>query len=289
MTRVLVLGASGMLGHKLLSTLAGTMDAIGTVRGEPAAYSDTLLAGLPLMGGVDAENFSTVAAAIRQSKPDVVLNGIGVIKQLDAGKTAISCIKLNSLFPHEVAGVCADIGARFITFSTDCVFSGSQGPYSEESVPDAKDIYGRSKLLGEVTGPNCLTIRSSIVGRELRGHHSLIDWFISQRGKQAKGYAGALYTGLTTQAMARLAATLIADHPALSGLWQVASPAISKYDLLTLINDALALKIDLLRDEAFHCDRRLDGRRFVAATGIEIPSWPAMVAELAQDARNYTS
>lgn len=285
MTRVMVLGASGMLGHKLLSVLSDCFEVVGTVRDSAAIEATALFAKHQWIHGVDASRFETVEKALLEWKPDVVLNAIGAVKQIDDGKSPVACIRLNALFPHQVAVVCGKIDARFITFSTDCVFSGRHGPYSITDVPDAEDVYGRSKLLGEVAGEGALTIRSSIIGRELKTQHSLVEWFISQRGRQARGFTRALYTGLTTGAMARLVGQLISSHPGLSGVWQVASEEITKYDLLQLVNEAFGLGVDLVRDEAFFCDRRLDGRAFLEQTGLEIPSWPVMISDLARDTR----
>jgi dTDP-4-dehydrorhamnose reductase len=167
------------------------------------------------------------------------------------------------------------------------VFAGHNGPYGEASATDAEDLYGRSKLLGEVTGPQCLTIRSSIVGRELRGRTSLVEWFLSQHGGSATGFSGALYTGLTTNVMSDLIGQLITKHPDLTGVWHVASNAISKYELLTIINKHFDLGIALARDDKFMCDRRLDGRRFQSATGFVPPTWEAMVAEMRADPTPY--
>ena len=169
---------------------------------------------------------------------------------------------MNALFPHQLARLCGRYDARLIHFSTDCVFSGTRGCYTENDPPDAQDLYGRSKLLGEVVGPGCLTIRSSIIGHELRAGMGLLEWFMAQRGNQVRGFANALYTGLTTPAMSDLVARAASEWPDLDGLWQVASEPISKYDLLGIVNRVYGLGITIERDAEFHCDRRLDGGRF---------------------------
>jgi dTDP-4-dehydrorhamnose reductase len=288
-TTVMIVGASGMLGHRLLRGLAAEgFDVVGTVRGRASEMGlEAHAAGARIVEGIDAEHFDTVAGAVRAIRPDVVVNAVGVIKQVAGGKAAVPAITLNALFPHRLAEVSGEIGARFITFGTDCVFSGRQGPYKETDTPDATDIYGRSKLLGEVVGAGCLTIRTSIVGRELRGGYSLFDWFISQRGKAVKGFRGALYTGVTTGTAADIVARIVREQPDLSGLWQVAGPAISKFDLLGLVRDAMGLDIVLEPDDVFHCDRRLDGSRFAETTGIRTPSWPDMVAAMTAESSLY--
>lgn len=289
MSRIMIVGASGMLGHRLLRGLAADgFDVVGTIRGRVSeAGLSAHAAEARIVEGIDAERFDTVAGAVRAIRPDVVVNAVGMIKQVAGGKAAVPAITLNALFPHRLAEVAGEVGARFVTFGTDCVFSGKQGPYKESDTPDAVDVYGRSKLLGEVTRPGCLTIRTSIVGRELRGGHSLFDWFIAQRGKTVKGFRGALYSGMTTGTAAAVLSRLIREQPDLSGLWQVAGPAISKYDLLGIVRDTMALDITILPDDDFYCDRRLDGSRFSGETGIVLPSWEEMVAAMASESSLY--
>ena len=290
--RVLVLGATGMLGHKLVQRLhAHGLPVTGTIR--TPAIPDTPAARAALgsadriLSDVDVLDDRALVGAVDTAEPDVVINAIGVIKQLDAAKDPITSIEINSLLPHRIASLCAKRGARLIHLSTDCVFAGRRGPYSEEAPTDAEDLYGRSKLLGEAAGSGCLTIRSSIVGRELRGRSSLIEWFLSQRGGKATGYAGALYTGLTTNTMADLMATLVRNEPDLSGVWHVASEPINKYELLKLVNRHYNLGVELACDKNFAIDRRLDGSRFRARTGYTPPSWDDMIAGMRADPTPY--
>ena len=287
--RVLILGASGMLGHKLMQRLLTRgFDVVGTLR---AAVPDSILAtSLPaahLIPDLTAEDTAALEATLDSIQPQAVVNCIGIIKQLDAAKDPIPSIGINALFPHLLAQMCRERGIRIIHFSTDCVFSGEAGPYTEDSISDARDLYGRTKLLGEVDGPGALTIRSSIIGHELYGHRGLIDWFISQAGKRVGGFARALYTGLVTPVMADLVATILTDWPELHGVRQVAADEISKYDLLCLVRDAYGLDIAIDRDEAFFCDRRLDGTPFRAHTGWAAPSWPDMIRLMHEDAQSY--
>ena len=285
--RVLILGAGGMLGHKLMQRfLARGFAVAGTLR---AAAPDPILAaalpGARLVPNVAAEETAALEAASDAVRPQAVVNCIGIIKQLDAAKDPIPSIGINALFPHRLAQICGARGIRVIHFSTDCVFSGEAGPYKEDSVPDARDLYGRTKLLGELACTGALTIRSSIIGHELHGHRGLIDWFISQAGKRVGGFARALYSGLVTPVMADLVATILTDWPELHGVWQIAADEINKYDLLCLVRDAYGLDIAIDRDEVFLCDRRLDGTRFHAQTGWAAPSWPDMVRIMHEDAQ----
>jgi dTDP-4-dehydrorhamnose reductase len=268
-----------MLGHKLLQHLSPVFDTVGTVRGDTRERPKAL-DGYPLRGDVSAMDLPSVARVVDDVRPDVVVNCIGIIKQLEEAKNAARVIAINALFPHQVADLCGERNIRLIHFSTDCVFSGKHGPSREEDTPDAYDLYGRSKLLGEVDRPGALTIRTSIIGRELARQTGLLEWMMSQRGRRIKGYANALYTGFTTGALADLVIRLIRDFADLSGVWHVSSEAISKYDLLGIVNRVYQLGAEIDRDEDFHCDRRLDSGRFRAAIGFSPASWERMIADM---------
>lgn len=290
--RILVLGGSGMLGHKLLQALYPRFDVFATVRSEAAErICLKALPGFPagnICGGIDAMDIGTVRRTIAQLQPQVIVNCIGVVKQSDAIRLAIPSIQLNALFPHELAQICAEKGVRLILFSTDCVFSGRRGDYNEQDIPDPLDLYGRSKLLGEVAQVGCLTLRTSIVGWELDHHRSLLGWFASQRGKHIAGYQRAIFSGLSTLETARLVGDVIDKWPQLSGIFHVASSPISKFDLLSGLKAALAWQdIDLQPDGEIRCDRSLCGALFEQATGWTAPPWSVMIAALAQERAMY--
>ena len=266
-----------MLGHKLLQQLSQAHDVWGTVRGEPNDGPEIPGVGRSrLIGGIAAADLTAMRRALERVGAQAVLNCIGIVKQIDAGKDAVSSISVNALLPHQLSQVCADLGARLIHFSTDCVFTGVGGPHRETDAPAPADLYGRTKLLGELESPHCFTIRSSIVGRELRRGTGLVDWFISQRGGQVRGYRHALYSGLTTLAMSDVVRLVLESHPELSGVWQVSADPIDKCSLLELVNRVYGLGIRIEPDLDFHCDRRLDSSRFRNATGWVPPAWQAM-------------
>jgi dTDP-4-dehydrorhamnose reductase len=283
--RVIVLGATGMLGHKLLQRLRADYDVAGTVRdAAPNLELGRVLPGIKLYTGVDAVvDFSSLEAAIDSWKPQVIVNAIGIINKGIAGSDPLVSIAINSLLPHQLTQLAAAHGARLVHFSTDCVFSGRRGNYVEDDEPDPVDLYGRTKLLGEVTGPNALTLRTSFVGRELRGHLGLIDWFLSQRACRVNGYVRALYSGLTTLAMADLIAWLISAQPELRGIWHVSAEPISKFDLLQFVKRVYGLDIEIVPDENFVCDRRLDSARFRDQTNWRPPSWEDMIDAMHRD------
>jgi dTDP-4-dehydrorhamnose reductase len=289
MMRTLVLGAGGMLGHKLIERLsAGGCEVIGTLRGSGEPYRSTrALAGARLRLGVSAEDIELVARALDETRAHAVINCIGIVKQREAAKDPASAIAVNALFPHLLAGLCRERGARLVHFSTDCVFSGRRGPYCESDPSDAEDLYGRTKFLGEVSAPGCLTLRSSIIGREIAGGAGLLEWFLAQRGRRIKGFAGALYSGLTTLAMADLVFDLLTRLPDIEGVWHVSGEPISKFELLQLINEVYDAGVTIERDNSFHCDRRLDSSRFRARTGFEPGSWRSMIEAMREDRTAY--
>jgi dTDP-4-dehydrorhamnose reductase len=237
--------------------------------------------------GVDATDYDSIARAIAEVKPEVVINCIGIIKQLKAAKDPIISLSINSLFPHRLAILCRAAATRMIHISTDCVFSGRKGMYTEDDVSDAEDLYGRTKYLGEVGYPGCLTIRTSIIGRELHSASGLVDWFLSNRGGKVRGFRRAMYTGFTTVALAKIIAELIRNHPELSGLWQVSSEPITKFDLLKLVNDIYRAGIEIEPDDVFFCDRSLNSARFRAAVNFQPSSWAEMISEMYHDPLPY--
>ena len=289
--RVLVLGGEGMLGHKVFQVLSTRFETFVTFRSFNGLWTRyPMYANVDrrhTIGGVDAMDFDTVVRAFAQVKPDVVINCIGIVKQLKEAKDPLISINLNSLFPHRLAELCAATGVRMLHMSTDCVFTGRKGNYNEDDIPDAEDLYGRTKLLGEVNREGCLTIRTSIFGRDFAKQSALLEWFLSNRGGRVRGYVNAIYTGFPTQVLARIMGDLIADYPNLSGLYHVSSEPISKYDLLVRIRDAMGLDIEIESYEDVYCDRSLDSSRFWAETGYPIPDWDEMIAELAQDDTPY--
>jgi len=280
--RILVVGTAGMLGHVLFSVLSGRSDldvqgAVRTIEGLDRWFPPDLLG--KIRGGVDAETFDTVLQVLEAVRPDVVVNCIGIIKQIPAAKDPVVSISVNSLFPHRLARACAEARARMIHLGTDCVFSGEKGNYRESDPPDAADLYGRTKLLGEVDIPGCVTLRTSIIGHELSGRHGLVEWFLAQEGT-VKGFARAIFSGVPTVEMARIVAERIIPDDRLSGLYHVSSAPISKYDLLRLVAKEYGKRIGIERDEEFACDRSLDSSRFREATGYEPPAWPELVARM---------
>jgi dTDP-4-dehydrorhamnose reductase len=290
--RLLILGGSGMLGHRLLQVLHGQFPVTATFHSETALERGrkALQQGAPvqLLPGVDALDFESVRRAIDAAQPDQIVNCIGIIKQSDAIGHAVSGIQINAMFPHQLAQLCGERRIRLVHFSTDCVFSGARGNYSEADRPDPPDFYGATKLLGEVDQPGCLTLRTSIVGWELANHRSLLGWFASQRGRTVRGYQRAMFSGLSTTEVARLLAEVVIPQPQLSGIFHISSAPISKLDLLSGLRDALGWRdTEIQADTAFVCDRTLSSERFRKLTGWAPASWSEMTARLARERSMY--
>ncbi|MBM3145942.1 MAG: SDR family oxidoreductase [Chloroflexi bacterium] len=284
--RVLILGGNGMLGHKLCQILPDQMDVWATFQADSVRHD--FLPEERLIRNVPIQDLRLVKEVLEQVEPDAVVNAVGIVKQRDEAKQAVPSILVNALFPHQLADLCALLNIRVIQISTDCVFSGLRGNYSELDVPDPVDLYGRSKLLGELNRPGCLTLRTSIVGWQLNTFSGLLSWFASQRGKPIKGYRKAIYSGLTTAVLAQLIGDLISTRPDLHGLYQVASEPISKFDLLSRISNRLGWDdIAIHPDDQFYCDRTLLGIRFTTATGWRAPDWDDMIDGLVQEWPQY--
>lgn len=281
--KILILGGSGMLGHQIWRHFREHNETWVTLRCEGDEFKKYgLFCDHRFFPGVDVTNFDALTRVIREFRPDAVLNCVGIIKQLNEAKNPIQSLTINSLLPHRLAEVCGEVAARLVLFSTDCVFSGKRGHYTEDDVSDAEDLYGRTKYLGEVTGlSHVITLRSSIIGRELGTAHSLVDWFLSKNGGNVRGYRHAIYTGFTTIEMARIVERVLTDQRGLSGLWHVASDPISKHDLLMCIREKFNIEVEIDPYDDFVCDRSLIGARYSEATGYRAPRWSAMIEEMA--------
>ena len=275
---VAVIGASGMLGSAVTRyffresefSITGTVRSKDSIGLFPESLQDNLV------WGVDVNNFNSVHDFIKEHQPDVVINCVGLVKQLSDANDPLIALPINSLFPHMLARCCAEHGARVIHMSTDCVFSGSKGGYLDDEIPDAHDLYGVSKRLGEVDYPNAVTLRTSIIGHELNGNSSLIDWFLSQEGS-VKGFSKAIFSGLPTVEIARIIRDYVIPNKELRGLYHVSADPINKYDLLSLVADIYGHNTRIIKDADFKIDRSLDSSRFRAVTGFNPAPWHEMI------------
>ena len=285
MSRVLVLGAGGMLGHKLCSVLAPRAEVFATFHRATPDVPE-VFKGVTAVESVDVTDTRQIADLFSRIHPDVIVNAVGIVKQLAAAKEAIPSIVVNSLLPHQLADAAVAHGAKLIHISTDCVFSGARGGYRESDTPDPVDLYGRSKLLGEVGSP-ALTLRTSIIGRELGTRVGLVEWFLSHAGGQVRGFARAIYTGVTTATLADVIGSIVERGVPIDGLWHVSTDRISKYDLLLMLDREFGTMTRIDRDDLFVCDRSLESDRFWQATGLARPTWPAMIRAMREDPTPY--
>jgi dTDP-4-dehydrorhamnose reductase len=285
--KILILGGSGMLGHRLWLNLSQVHETWVTVRGDGSQLPD--IPEFPkrhIRPHVDALIFDEVNRALAAIQPNLVINCIGLIKQDPLVNDPLSSIKINALLPHQVSLICRTAGIRMIHISTDCVFSGKKGQYVENDPSDAEDLYGRTKFLGEVAYPHTITLRTSIIGREIKGGLGLIEWFLAQR-ETIKGYRRAIYTGFTTDELFRVILNYVIPRTDLKGVCHVSSNPISKYDLLLLVKEAFGRNVTILPDDGFISDRSLDSTQFRQLTGYKPPTWPEMIDELRKNSSLY--
>lgn len=283
-TRVLVLGATGMLGSALYKAFSRDRDleAWGTVRNDTARrfFSDSEKGRL--ITGVDVTDQDVLVDALRKVRPHMVINAVGLIKQLASANDPLVVLPLNAMLPHQLASLCGQFGARMVHISSDCVFSGKKGHYLENDQSDAEDLYGKSKYIGEVHDQShVVTIRTSGIGHELETKNGLLEWFLAQKGP-VRGFSKAIFSGLPWVETARAIKDYVLPHPEISGLYHVSARPISKLDLLTLIADVYGKEITIERDDTVRIDRSLDSTRFTTATGYVAPDWPELIAHMHQ-------
>lgn len=276
--KVLVVGASGMIGSTVLRVLSENKDwqVSGSVRNDSNRRFFPAHIAERIVEGVDAENPDALAKVLDAIRPDVVINCAGLTKHKLEAEDPLVSIPINTLMPHRLAGLCKLVGARLIHVSTDCVFSGEKGRYTENDFADARDVYGKSKALGEVIYPHTVTLRTSTIGHEFQTRYGLLEWFLSQQGR-CKGYNHAIFSGLPTVVFAQVVRDVVIPRPELSGLYHVAAEPINKYDLLKLIAKVYGKQIEIEADSKLAIDRSLNAQRFREATGYVAPGWEELI------------
>ncbi len=280
--RTLILGASGMLGSAVLRAFHGQPDqtVTATLRSASSLKYFTPEQQADIIANVDVLDGDALVSLLNRTKPDTIINCVGLIKQLPSAKDPLVALPLNALFPHKLARLAALAGTRLVHVSTDCVFAGTTGNYTEESTTDATDLYGISKRLGEVIDyDNAVTLRTSIIGRELTSTNSLVDWFLAQEG-EVKGFDKAIFSGLPTCELANVIRDVVIPNPKLKGLYHVSAKPVSKYELLMLIAAEYGKAINVVRDDKFVIDRSLDSTRFSKASGYFAADWPELIKRM---------
>jgi dTDP-4-dehydrorhamnose reductase len=287
--KILVLGVSGMLGHKLFGFLAADdrFQVSGSAR-TPAGWLKHFPFHIQqkIHFNIEIEDVSSITGLIERFRPDWVINCIGIVKPDTINEGQLASIYGNAWFPHKLAQICAKYGARLLHISTDCVFSGLTGSYVETDTPDAADLYGRCKLLGEVDYPHCLTIRTSIIGHELVSKRGLVEWFLAQSGP-VLGYTHHIFTGFPTVELARIIADYILIHPELEGIYHLSSHSITKYELLKLVAVKYGKSIAIEPYDKTFCDRSLDSSRLRSLIHYDPPSWPELMEAMHRDYITY--
>ncbi|CAB3894979.1 dTDP-4-dehydrorhamnose reductase [Achromobacter mucicolens] len=280
--KILVLGVTGMLGSAVFSRFSDdpAFEMYGTLRGAAGLRHFDERHRNNLLTGVDVLDNDSLVTVMARVKPDVVINCVGLIKQLADAKDPLAALPVNAMLPHRLSRLCALASARLIHVSTDCVFDGRKGMYLESDPSDAEDLYGKSKYIGEVTSDvNAITLRTSIIGHELGSNVALVDWFLSQPGP-VKGFTRAVFSGLPTTELARVMKDFVIPHPELHGLYHCAVAPIDKYSLLKLVAQVYGKDIDIIADDQLKIDRSLDATRLLQATGYVPPSWPELIREM---------
>jgi dTDP-4-dehydrorhamnose reductase len=287
--RVLILGGSGMLGHQLFIRLSSTHDVRVTLRSELSEYVGfgrfDVSNAYP---SIDLGSLKSLEGVVSDFSPQVVVNAVGFVRRTDDPENILGMMTINSLLPRRLAQLCLTAGSRLIHMSTDGVFSGDKGQYRETDSADARDLYGKTKFLGEVYESHCFTLRTSIIGRELFHKSSLLEWLLAQRGT-VRGFSKAIFSGFTTLELARIIERVITDHPHASGLYHISSDPISKYDLLLLLKKKLNLPVDVVPDESLESNLSLDSGKFRSEMSYDPPTWHAMIDDLAQSIQEVST
>ena len=276
--KVLILGAGGMLGNAVIRVMCENqhLEVFGTIRSNnvPKIFSTEI--AKKIITGFDVTYRDSLVKLFADIKPDVVINCVGLVKQLAEVDDPLIALPINAILPHQLANLCRLTEARLVHISTDCVFSGTKGNYKETDTSDATDLYGKSKYIGELNDTHTITLRVSIIGHELQSAHGLIDWFLAQQGS-CKGFNQAVFSGLPTTVLAAIIRDIVLPKPELSGVYHVAAKPISKYDLLSLVAKVYGKAINIIPDDQLVIDRSLNADRFKSATGYEAPSWEELI------------
>jgi dTDP-4-dehydrorhamnose reductase len=289
--KILILGAEGMLGHKLFEVLSSSYpETYGAISGKVNDHiykQISMFQTERIIPDVNAMEFEQIESIIKNVNPDIVINCLRVTTHNNTALSAIKNITVNSVLPQQLLKVTYNRGCRLIHYSSDCVFDGKLGMYSEDDIPNAIHMYGRTRLLGEVCADHALVLRGSVIGQELMNHNSLLDWFLRKKGGDIKGFSRAIYSGLSSIETAKVTSLILSNKQSLTGLYNIASDPISKYDLLNLAKKSFAVDVKIKRDNSFKIDRSLNPNKFNKEMNYIAPSWALMMKELATESNKY--
>ena len=277
--KILIFGCNGLLGSSVFYSLSDSkaLNVVGTVRTEDSIKYFPFRYQSNIISSVDIANQESLEKIFVQTEPDIVINCVSLPSSLLRLQNPLEMIPIYSLLPHRLAEIANRKHTRLINISTDGVFSGNRGFYSELDFPDASDLYGRAKILGEISqSKHVITLRTSMFGHSIRGNNGLIDWFLSQQ-ELCKGYTRVLFSGLPTVVIAEIIRDYIIPRPDIWGIYNLAAAPISKFNLLNLVKEIYNKKITITPDDEPYCDRSLNAARFCDAVGYEPPVWGELI------------
>ncbi len=281
--KLLILGANGLLGNTLTKYFfeKKNYETYGFLRDSSKLnfFKKEYISRLIIIK--DVLNINDLRKKIKDLMPDVIINCIGQTNKIteENFNNIEKYINLNSLFPFRLKEICHEIKSRLIHFSSDCVFSGEKGFYSEKDNPDPNDIYGKSKLLGELDNENIITIRKSVIGHELDSKKGLLEWFLNQEGS-VEGYKEAIFSGLTVLELARIIDMYILPNKGINGIIHLSGDPISKYDLLKIVANQYNKIIKIEPNVEIKIDRSLNSEYFKNLTGYKSDPWPSLVKSM---------
>lgn len=278
-----------MIGHTIFRVLRGSSnwEVFGTIRTDFSKQNFLPFPAESIVSNINLLDDVFLVRIINRLRPNIVINCAGLTKHKADSDDPLFALPINSLMPHRLANLCRLTGTRLIHISTDCVFSGRKGNYTEDDFTDARDVYGKSKALGEIQYQNTITLRTSTIGHELQSKNGLLEWFLSQN-EHCKGYSRAIFSGFPTIVLAEVIRDFVIPQENLSGLFNVAANPINKYDLLKLISKVYIKKIEIIPEDSLIIDRSLNGERFRQATGYHAPSWPELIQSMYDDRRSQS-
>jgi dTDP-4-dehydrorhamnose reductase len=290
--RILILGGNGMIGHKMYQMISKVNeDTWVTLRNDLSTYIfSNIYNHEKVIDKIDLSDFNKLLHTLNEINPDIILNACGITIRRGVEKIKSNTILLNSVLPHFLNEWVSLNHKRLIHFSTDCVFSGKKGDYLDTDIKDAYDLYGSTKSLGEIVDSKyAITLRGSMIGRELENKTELFEWFMQQSNKNIKGFSEAIYSGITTIKMAEIVLILINYYPNLTGIYNISSKPISKFDLLKMCNEQFNINANIEMDNSYTSNKNLISDKIFNEIGIEKPNWIDLIRQLKDDCLIYTN
>ena len=282
--KIYIIGITGMLGGKLF--LEFLQNRNFKVRGSCRSLTQQINKYKKFIDlNCDVKNLEMINKKLVKYKPDLVINCAGVVKQ-KIGKNfdEKNTFYVNSIFPHELYKISSKIKSRLIHFSTDCVFDGKKGNYNENFLPNSTDLYGLSKILGEVNYKNSLTLRTSIIGHEFNNKFGLLEWFLSQK-KKCDGFSECYFSGFPTIEIYLILLKII-KNKRLFGIYHLSSQKISKFQLLSLISKIYKFKISIRKNINLQIDRSLNSNKIKKIIDYKSPPWSKLIKNMYINYRN---